>query len=423
MPMRTVLFFSSRYWKDAVEITETAGRISSLLPGDVYIVTDGDVLAVPDGKEGDLWQIVPMSGGVQPHILSFAEGKTNLLLFAAYASRKAEPTLADALLMRNAAPAVMDVYAVLKRDPARTVHLYTEPEDAARLSRIFRAREILRQKPLLLVGAPEPWVISVPARTDVYREKLGVCFLSVTQEELIRLYEETPEDDRDTEKIRRYFADAEKVFAPTADDLTRCARMGAAMLHLLEKYSGAGMAVACFDLIRRTGVNPCLGVSYINGETEYIAACEGDTDSAVTMRMVRALEGDAPFMANPCLRLDGTVNFAHCTAPVRILGEKQRFWLYDHHETGVGASPRVFYETNRRLTMLRYGGEENALTVQGCTAVDGRYEPNCRTQLCVRPDSMERYLDTLLGCHQVLVFGDLKEDVRALAELLGMEVR
>ena len=183
------------------------------------------------------------------------------------------------------------------------------------------------------------------------------------------------------------------------------------------------MAVACFDLIRRTGVNPCLGVSYINGETEYIAACEGDTDSAVTMRMVRALEGDAPFMANPCLRPDGTVNFAHCTAPVRIRGEKQRFWLYDHHETGVGASPRVFYETNRRLTMLRYGGEENALTVQGCTAVEGRYEPNCRTQLCVRPDSMERYLDTLLGCHQVLVFSDLEADVRALAELLGMEVR
>jgi len=117
------------------------------------------------------------------------------------------------------------------------------------------------------------------------------------------------------------------------------------------------------------------------------------------------------------------VNFAHCTAPVRIRGEKQRFWLYDHHETGVGASPRVFYETNRRLTMLRYSGEENALTVQGCTAVDGRYEPNCRTQLCVRPDSMERYLDTLLGCHQVLVLGDLKEDVRALAALLGMEVR
>lgn len=423
MPIRTVLFFSSRYWKDASEITESTENMKALLPGDAYAVTDGDISAVPAGKAGDLWQIVPMSGGVQPHILAFAEGKKNLLLFAAYASRQADQPLADALLMRNAAPAVMDVYAVLKRDPARTVRLCTEPEDAARFGRILRAREMLRQKPLLLVGASEPWVISVPARTDVYREKLGVRFLSVTQEELIRLYEQTPEDDRDAEKIRRYFADAEKIFTPTADDLIRCAQMGAAMLHLLEKYGSAGMAVACFDLIRRTGVNPCLGVSYINGETEYIAACEGDTDSAVTMRMVRSLEGDAPFMANPCLRADGTVNFAHCTAPVRILGDKQRFWLYDHHETGVGASPRVFYGTDRHLTMLRYGGEENVLTVQGCTAVEGRYEPNCRTQLCVRPDSVERYLETLLGCHQVLVFGDLKADVCALAELLGMEVR
>jgi L-fucose isomerase-like protein len=237
------------------------------------------------------------------------------------------------------------------------------------------------------------------------------------------MYEETPENDADVLAIRACFAEAQKIMEPTFDDLTRCCRMGAAMLRLLRERDAAGMAIACFDLIRRCGVNPCLGVSYINGETEYVASCEGDTDSAVTMRMIRALGGDSPFMANPCLRPDGTVNFAHCTAPVRIRGERQRFWLYNHHETGVGASVRVFYEPGQRWTMVRYSGVENVLTVQGCTAVEGRYEPNCRTQLCVLPDDRKRYLDTLLGCHQVLVCGDWVEDIRAFAEFMKMGVR
>ena len=54
MPIRTVLFFSSRYWKDASEITESTENMKALLPGDAYAVTDGDISAVPAGKAEDL---------------------------------------------------------------------------------------------------------------------------------------------------------------------------------------------------------------------------------------------------------------------------------------------------------------------------------------------------------------------------------
>lgn len=424
MRTRTALFFSTKYWTDPGERTAAAARIGEALDGEeVYTVVDGDLSALPPAGAGDLWQIVPCSGSVQPHILALCRECGAVLLFAAYVPGNFDAALSDAMLMRNAAPTVMDVYGVLRRDRARVVSLHTDLASLRRARRLWAARERVQSAKILLVRGPEPWVISVPASVEAYRQQLGVAFETVSQEELIALYGETPASDPDAETIRRYFAeDAERILAPTGEDLTRCARLGAAMLHLLRAHEADGMAVACFDLIGRLGVNPCLGVSYLNGETEYFAACEGDTDSAVTMLLARSLTDERPWMANPCLQADGTIHFAHCTAPLRVRGEKRKFWLCEHHETGVGTSPRVFYDEGMRLTMLRYGGVENVMTVQAGTSVPGRYEPNCRTQLRVRPDDMAHYLDTALGCHQVLLFDDITDDARRLAQLLGITV-
>ena len=169
-------------------------------------------------------------------------------------------------------------------------------------------------------------------------------------------------------------------------------------------------------------MNPCLGVSYLNGETPYFAACEGDTDSAVTMLMTRALGADNPFMANPCLQADDSVNFAHCTAPLQMRGQRRDFILRNHHETGVGASPQVDYGTGDPVCMLRYSGVTNSMMIEEGISVPGRYEPNCRTQLRVRPCDFGRWSKNILGCHQVLLFGEAAADIAALCEELGIRV-
>jgi len=198
--------------------------------------------------------------------------------------------------------------------------------------------------------------------------------------------------------------------------------MAVALLDLLRDHACDGMAIACFDLIRKAGINPCLGVSYINGETPYFAACEGDLDSAVTMLMMRKLTEEKPWMANPCLQADDTVNFAHCTAPLRVHGEKRPFILHNHHETGVGASPQVLYGTGEPLTLLRYSAVNHAMSIRRGVSVPGRYEPNCRTQMCVRPENYEKWMAAVQGCHQVISFGDITAEAAALCEQLGVRV-
>ena len=407
------LFFSTKYWPDSREIEQAVASVEKALSQKVVTVVDGDLSVLP--SPGEFLVVVPCSGSVQPDILTACHGFSRVALFASYVEGNFDLSLTDRFLSRNAGPTLMDVYAVLKRTRAvrllkttGALQTYLQAEDAA--SRIRNAR-------IALVEKPEPWVISVPRDFSLYQKRLGVDILSIPHDELLGRYRGVTH--RDAQKIYAYFKEgATEICEPTDPDIQNASRMAVAMLQLLADYHCDGMAVACFDLIKRAGINPCLGVSYINGETPYFAACEGDVDSAVTMLFLRALSCPAPWMANPSLQPDDSVNFAHCTAP--ICGNP--FRLRNHHETGIGASPQVEYSVGLPLTLCRYGGQEHALTLQRGRSIPGRYEPNCRTQLRVQLENPTHYLNTVLGCHQVLTFDDNLPLITELASILGIPV-
>ena len=94
----------------------------------------------------------------------------------------------------------------------------------------------------------------------------------------------------------------------------------------------------------------------------------------------------------------------------------------NHHETGVGISPRVLYENGLRMSLFRYCGDLNTMTIHKGKSVEGRYEPNCRTQMCIAPDDYEHYMATVLGCHQVMTFEDITEEMKGLCRLLNIEI-
>ena len=413
----SLLFFSTKYWPDAAQRESAATEIEARMNIPTCTVTDGVVPAPVSFSQKDTLLCIPCSGSVQPDILRLAPQFGEVILFAGYVEGNFSPALCDAMLARNAAPTVMDCFGVLRR--SHSVRLIRDHASLSRLMRAKAAAEKIRGSRVLLIGGREPWVISPPSDTEIYRKNLGVQIVPVPHEELISLYERT--SDADARHIADIFAAGKRV-EPTAEDVLRCARMAAAMERLLTSREADGLAIACFDLIRRTGVNPCLGVSYLNGETPYFAACEGDTDSAVTMLMSRALGADNPFMANPCLQADESVNFAHCTAPLQTGGRRRDFLLRTHHETGVGASPQVDYGTGDPVCMLRYSGVTHSMMIEEGISVPGRYEPNCRTQLRVRPRDFRRWSENILGCHQVLLFGEASADVAALCGELGIRV-
>lgn len=414
-------FAASRYWQDRAELDRAYAGIAARLeaPGrTVRLVVDGDGADMLASGTGGTLVIVPMSGAVQRDILGAAGGFDAVVLYAAYVAGNLEEELTDLLLQYNAAPTLMDCWSVLRKTHPKAL-LAMNPAELARWTRLLDAWRGMRGKKLLLIGETEPWVISVSRDPEDYK-KLGLTVQKVPQEEVAALYRETSEEEA-APFVRKYAQGAAGCVEPTARDIQNAGRMAAALLKTLEKHQADGLAIACFNLLS-LGTTSCLGVSYINDSTGKVAACEGDLDSAVTMLMLRQLTKTSVWMANPGLRPDGLVSFSHCTAPLAADGEMDcPFILRSHHESGIGASLQVDLPVQSRLTACRVSARWGSYTCQGAASEAGPRYQACRTQLNIRFDDFDQYLQTALGCHQVFCFEDVREDFRTLAGWMGLK--
>lgn len=419
--MRIVLIAlaSKKYWKEEelYNIYQEIQKHVGNLVNEYHLVCGKE--EIRQIEKGDCAVLVPLSGSVQPLILEIARQFDALALYAAYIRGNLRDELAETLLRNNAAPAIMDSWAVLREDHPH-VEICLNRRELANNIKILAGWKRIQSSTLLLVGDREPWVISNGSVEDY--EKIGVTIKRVKQSEVVQIYEDTSNEE--AREIYEYFVSgAESVVEPKEEDIWASARMAKALIELLEKYKADGMALACFNLLKE-GTNGCLGVSYINDCTNYIAACEGDLDSAVTMFAMKQLTGVKPWMANPGLHPNGVVNFSHCTAPLNMKGEgKCPYILRNHHESGIGTSIQAKYPEGETVTICRISGKRTAATVQKGITVAGKYESTCRTQVYIKMEDFDRYLSTVLGCHQVFVFEDIIEPMKKLCRHLGLKLQ
>ncbi|MCQ2771382.1 MAG: hypothetical protein MJ236_06275 [Clostridia bacterium] len=422
--MKTLVctFASSKYWTDKDELNEVFSIIQSKFQDKTFVTFVDNVPSTQvNYKEFDDVTIVVMSGSTQPDILECASHFEKIVLFAGYVPGNFPINITDLMLCKNAGPTLMDTYGTLKREPNKVVSMQKNFKSYEAFMKVLNAYDYVKNSKVTVIKGPEPWVISTCRDTKDYEKTLGLNINVTSQEELLNIYKETTDDE--AKYIYDYYLlDPVEIIEPTNETIMSCARMAKAMIKLIEKHNSCGLAIACFDLIKQSGINPCIGVSYINSETEYFAACEGDVDSAITMLLMHGLTNEKPFMANPCLQEDDSINFAHCTAPVKLHGKRQSYILRNHHETGVGTSIRVLYPENMNVTLLRYSGVNNVLTINKGITVKGRYEPNCRTQICIKLNDFDKYIDTVQGCHQVISFDDIEKEITDLCKLLRIKV-
>lgn len=412
-------FAARRYWPQEEALQAVYGRLAARTgaPERCRLIVDGAGLdALP---AGGCLVAAPLSGAVQRQVLAAAEGRGAVVLYAAYVQGNAEGPDCSAMLRANAAPTVMDAWAVLRRRGPEVMLAASEGQLSACL-RLARAAGAVRGARLLAIGPAEPWVISPPADTETYKRLLGVEVAAVPQRELAALYESAGRAQ--AAPYRDWFAARCAMGRePGEEDVWNGARMAWALETLLARYAADGAAIACFALLR-LGATACLGVSYVNGCTRRVAACEGDLDSAVTMLALKQLTDTRPWMANPALQPDGTVHFSHCTAPVCPAGEDLPCTLRSHHESGIGAALEVALPAGMTVTACRIGAATGQMTVHRGVIQAGPPLPACRTQAYVRFDDPARYLATCLGCHQVFAFADIAGEARALGGLLGLAV-
>ena len=419
MKIQMGFFAARRYWSDEAELTEAYEALreksKDLSPQSALITDENDLKHCLNG--GECLITVPMSGAVQPLILAAAQKYQTGIIYPAYVRGNAAPELENTMLRNNAAPTTMDCWSVLRRTHEHMLIALNRAE-LNTCVRVMEAYMAMQGANLLLIGDTEPWVISSGDRAGYSR--FGVNIRQVSQAEVAEVYRSL--SPKDAEKYCAYFkSDAKAIIEPTDTDIIDAGRMAAALESIIEKYNADGIALACFNLLSE-GTTACLGVSYINDCTRYIAACEGDLDSAVTMLAMHRITKSKLWMANPGLHPDKTVNFSHCTAPLNLIGQgKCPYTLRNHHESGIGASLQVDYPVGQTVTACRISERTGEITIQNGQIVPGTYECACRTQVHVRFDDFDHYLNTALGCHQVFAFEDIAGPMQILAKQLKLK--
>lgn len=316
----------------------------------------------------------------------------------------------------NALPASMEILSYLHINGLQGEILHGQPSYISlrikQLLRVQKAVQRLRQTRLAVIGQPSDWLIASQTDYALVREKLGVELVDIPMSELITLVNALPAEKPSLSACNSAVQEA----------LPEAQRIYTALKMLVEKYKLDGFTLRCFDLLDAVHNTGCLALAKLNADG-YVAGCEGDVPTMLTMMVARALFGCSGFQANPA-SVDvetGEILFAHCTISLDMV---QRFELDTHYESGIGVGIRG-YMPEGPVTVFKLAGDLSRCFVAEGKLIRNQSEPDlCRTQQVIRLSHVEDaqyFLKNPIGNHHVVVSGHMAMEIVEILRDMGVE--
>ena len=151
-------FFSLKLVYDGQEKLRSAYETLAAQMGEgIECCLAADAMEEDKLPQGDCLIAVPMSGAVQQNILAAAAAYESVVLYGAYIRGNAPGALCSEMLRCNAAPTLMDTWAVLRRTTPGTQLALNEAQLKDALQ-VLAAYNAVRGATLLQIGHTEPWV-------------------------------------------------------------------------------------------------------------------------------------------------------------------------------------------------------------------------------------------------------------------------
>ncbi len=254
-----------------------------------------------------------------------------------------------------------------------------------------------------LIGGASGWLISSGIDRETVEKTYGARFQDIGLQELEAAYAGTAADDPEVERIvarmEGFLTDGR-----TPADLRDAARMYAALRKICTQYTLNALTLKCFGILGSCRTTACLALSLLNDEG-IIAGCEGDIPALWTMLYASYAFGEPAFMANPASsnRKECTIDFAHCTIPMKIV---HGYRLPSHFEsrTGIGIAGSV---PSGPYRILKISGEklDRYYETTGDLIMNTNIVQRCRTQIRFRFSSeaeFDRFLRVSKGNHIIL---------------------
>jgi hypothetical protein len=301
-----------------------------------------------------------------------------------------------------------------------------------RLAALLRVPARLRQSRILAVGHATG---TAPARSpERIKEKFGAELVVLTAAEQLAAYQAVEPAAAQAEAEAYWLKPARKIVEPSREEIVNSARLYLALKNLMiQRRAQAVTSTLCMG----EPVNACLAFSKLN-DLGLVGACEGDMDSTLTMLLSSYAFGKPGFITDPLFDVSkNAVIHAHCVSATRLDGPggpRAPFVIRTHRDDNRGAALEVTLRVGQEITCAKLVNLDTLLvSAQKIIEIPDFDDRGCRTQCTARVADARRMLanwgsgilegtDMMTLLHRVIWYGNQVENLRDLAQLLGLKV-
>ena len=310
--------------------------------------------------------------------------------------------------------------------PKEEVGVAVDYQDINHYLRALSTKKKLRQTKILILNSEYPhwerFLCRVHGGREAIREKFGTELVYAKSDDVIRRWKNM-DDERVKLIVGKWVKEAEKVIEPEEKDLMAVAKLYLVMKDLLEDENAHAITMAYGEDPLPV---PCF--AYTNLRDDGVpAACEADIISLLSMVIIHYLTGKPCFMGNTFVDVnDDALVISHCVCPRQMEGYDevaQPYVLRSYHKKKFTGSLTAFVKmkTDQEVTICRLSGDlKNMLIAKGRVVDCIDDDAYCMITGKIRINNPKEFIHKTSGNHHVLVYGDCREQLRRLNEILGI---
>lgn len=317
----------------------------------------------------------------------------------------------------NSLPAAMEIRTHLAQTGIKTQLIHGPLSELTDFFQEIHKFDIIKEKirnsRIGVIGSPSEWLIASKIDEQKVKEIWGTKIISIPIEELFSVQNE-PKLEEMTKNGKKFIDGALNVDI-SEEKVIDAIRVEKHLLSLSKRYQLNALTIRCFDLVLKTEITSCLGVSRLN-DRGMIAGCEGDIPTTFTMLFIKALLNQPAFMANviDVNNTENCVKLAHCTVPLSMV---DAYSITSHFETGKSVAIQGNFIVPQEVTILKIGGKNLTQwsVVKGTIIANEEKESTCRTQIVVQlsaENSVNYFLEKSLANHHCVILGDHVEKIQ-----------
>jgi L-fucose isomerase-like protein len=319
--------------------------------------------------------------------------------------------------LHNSLPAAMEIRTHLVQKGIETNLIHGKlPELAGyfqRMQKFDRVKERLRNSRIGLIGSSSEWLIASKIDEQKVKEIWGTKIITIPIEELLSVQNEPKLEE--LTRNGKIFIDGALNIDISAEKVIDAVRVEKQLFLLSERYQLEALTIKCFDLVLKTNITSCLGVSILN-DKGIVAGCEGDIPTTFTMLFIKLLLDQPAFMANviDVNYEQNSVKLAHCTVPLSMV---DTYSVTSHFETRKSVAIQGDFIVPQNVTILKIGSKNLSQwwVAKGTICAIEQEESACRTQVIVQLSleyDVDYFLQKSIANHHCVILGDHVEKIQ-----------